>query len=144
MAKPEIDRQKGSPVSDNDLCRYLKLSDEDFFVLMRNSRFPEHVDIDSTLSTTTETGLTYADILENKAYPVLDDQIIAAEHREVVFSLIKKLSIIDQRICSLYYSHQLTLEEVGAELNLTAGRVHQRLKTVTEKLQRYLRRYRVT
>jgi len=79
--------------------------------------------------------LREADVLEDM---LSEDPVLAAEHKDIRDLVTRGLSRVERLIIVLYYFDEMTMKEIGRELDLSESRVSQMHSAILLRLRKQL------
>lgn len=128
----------GFEPSTQDLAEQLQLPEAEINHLLFISQSPTSLDIPVGDE---DNSMTKADFIEQQVYEPALTTIFKKELIDAINAAINTLSSKEAQIISCRFgintSHEMTLEEIGRELNLTRERVRQIQVAAIKKLQQY-------
>ncbi|CAM3870574.1 RNA polymerase sigma factor for flagellar operon [Vibrio aerogenes CECT 7868] len=123
----DLTRQLGRQPTDTEIIRALGTDEQDYYDRLNASLAGEIQSLDQ--------------LLENGLESHIDEQYEGMEHEHIRRSLeqaLGKLSTRDQLLLTLFYQHELNLQEIALVLNLTPPRICQLHKQALKQLNHYL------
>jgi RNA polymerase sigma factor for flagellar operon FliA len=136
-----VQRELGSPPSDEDVAGYLEMSLDDYYKLLNETKGVSILSSDDLPPDYCEAHTqdeVLAKIDENNPFSLL----MQDELRETLKDSIESLPEKEALVLSLYYYEELTLKEIGLVLELSESRISQlhsqailRLRSVLKKLR---------
>lgn len=121
----ELEREKGRPITDQEVMEHMDMSEKEFVALIRDINNATLVSLDGPGLEENDQITSMYDVVENK---FSDDPYKSFEKDEVMsllISTIEKLPEQEKIVMALYYYEELTLREIGQVLHITESRVSQ-------------------
>ncbi|SHO55681.1 FliA/WhiG family RNA polymerase sigma factor [Vibrio quintilis] len=123
----DLTRQLGRQPTDTEIIRALGTDEQDYYDRLNASLAGEIQSLDQ--------------LLENGLESHIDENYQDMEHEHIRRSLeqaLGNLSTRDQLLLTLFYQHELNLQEIALVLNLTPPRICQLHKQALKQLNHYL------
>jgi RNA polymerase primary sigma factor len=125
-AKEELSLKAGAEVTVKELAQYTKFSEEEINTILSISQPPVSLeDFDSE----EENSFAPIDFLEQQAFPHPLKKIAESELENLIAKALKILSTREAKIIRCHFGidgdNEMTLQDIGSELNLTRERVRQ-------------------
>ncbi len=126
-AKDELTNKTGREPSDQELADYVKLSPDEVNTILAISQTA--VPLESFDEDEDDQTFAPIDFLEQKVFAHSYARIAESQLQNLISSAVKTLNAREAKILCAHFGigkdHQMTLQEIGAELNLTRERVRQ-------------------
>jgi len=125
-AKEELSLKIGGEVTVKDIAEHTKFSEEEINVILSISQPPVSLD---GFDDDEENSFAPIDFLEQQAFPHPLKKIAESELESILTKALKILSTREAKIISCHFGidcdSEMTLQDIGSELNLTRERVRQ-------------------
>ena len=123
----ELEQRLERPPSAQELADHLEVSLNDVRQSLQNNG--RHVSMDAPLIHGDESSSSMYDILPNESLPGPEKGLLLESLRKEIYRSLSTLTVREGEIVKLYFglgqNSPLTLEEIGAQFNLTRERVRQ-------------------
>jgi len=134
----ELEDELGRSPTDEELRERLGLTEEEFKKLLRQVNIPENVSLERFIAPQSEDELRLKDMLQDDSEQEPDNLVAYNQMKEVLGEAIDKLSEKEKLVVTLYYYEDLTLQEIGEVMELTAARISQLHTKAIFRLRGYL------
>ncbi len=141
-AVKNIEDQKGSPATDEEISKELGISLEAYYDMLTNIHGASVLSLDEFIKT--KKNDSYSQTRFQSSLKTLEtpaDFFDREELKSVIADTIRTLTPKEQMVVSLYYYDELTLKEIGEVLTLTESRICQIHTAVLVKLKSRLQDY---
>ncbi len=141
-AVKRVEEQKGSAAGDEEICKELGVSLENYYDMLTSIHGASVLSLDDFIKT--KKNDTYSQTRFQTAIKGDDNPAVCfdkEEFKSVLAKIIKTLSKKEQMVISLYYYDELTLKEIGKVLTLTESRICQIHTAILVKLKVKLQDY---
>lgn len=137
-----IEDRKGSPATDEEVCRELGVALEAYYDMLTHIHRASVLSLDDFIKTKKNDTYSKTSFQSNiKSDETPADCFDKKELKSVLARSIKTLSQKEQMVVSLYYYDELTLKEIGEVLSLTESRICQIHTAILVKLKSRLQDY---
>ncbi len=141
-AVKNIEDQKGSPATDEEISTELGISLEAYYDMLTNIHGASVLSLDEFIKTKKNDSYSQTRFQASlKSLETPADSFDREELKSVIADTIKTLTPKEQMVVSLYYYDELTLKEIGEVLTLTESRICQIHTAVLVKLKARLQDY---
>lgn len=141
-AAKQVEDQKGSAASDEEISEVLGVSLEHYYDMLTSIHGASILSLDEFIRTRkndTYSRTRFQSAIKGEENP--ETCFDREEFKSVLAKNIKTLSEKEQLVVSLYYYDELTLKEIGEVLSLTESRICQIHTAVLGKLKKKLQDY---
>jgi RNA polymerase sigma factor for flagellar operon FliA len=137
----KLESQEGRPATDEEMCKELNVSQDEFHDLLNKARAISLLNIDDSASFNRGDKKLMAGILEKDRSANPFNAVNFKDARDRIKEGIKSLPEKQRLVLSLYYYEDLNLKEIGQVLDVTESRVSQLHTQAIMKLKVKLRDY---
>lgn len=137
-ALKELENKLGRSPTDEELRERLELSEEEFKDFLQQVNIPENVSLERFIAPQSKDKFQLRDMLEADVETEPDKMVAYSQMKEVLGTAIEKLSKKERLVVTLYYYEDLTLQEIGEIMELTAARISQLHTKAIFRLRGYL------
>ena len=124
-AYKKLEAELGRPAENNEMCKELKCTQEEFYDLLNKSKSISLLNIDDSTSFTRGDKKLMIGLMENSKnanpFTLVSHKNLKEKMKEGIASLGEKQRLV----LSLYYYEDLNLKEIGQILDVTESRVSQ-------------------
>ncbi|MBI2605029.1 MAG: FliA/WhiG family RNA polymerase sigma factor [Deltaproteobacteria bacterium] len=124
-AYAKIEQDKGRPADDDEVCKQLNITREEYHALLAEVRSISLLSYDDLSGLTKGDKRGSIEFSESTRAPTPYAEVNSAHVKKVVAEAIKDLPEKQRLVLSLYYYEDLNLKEIGKVLDVTESRVSQ-------------------
>lgn len=124
-ARQELEQERKHEVSDSEICKYLKINQNQLNDIYDSLNYLASVSLEATLFNQDDDGITIEDTIQDRGIQNVDEQLIEDERKQALQDSIETLAEREQIILNLYYKEELTLKEIAEILGISIARVSQ-------------------
>ncbi len=124
-AYQKLEGELGRPATDDEMCKELNMSQEEFHDLLNKAKSVSLLNIDDSASFNRGDKKLMMGLLENRRSSNPYAAVNYKKARERIKEGIKSLPEKQRLVLSLYYYEDLNLKEIGQVLDVTESRVSQ-------------------
>ncbi|MBT3585235.1 MAG: FliA/WhiG family RNA polymerase sigma factor [Halobacteriovoraceae bacterium] len=135
----KLDSELGRPASDEEMCKELQLSQDDFYDLLNKAKSISLLNIDDSGSFNRGDKKLMAGLMEDNRTTNPFNAVSYKNIRDKIKEGIAGLPEKQRLVLSLYYYEDLNLKEIGQVLDVTESRVSQLHTQAIMKLRHRLR-----
>jgi RNA polymerase sigma factor for flagellar operon FliA len=135
----KLESQLGRPANDEEMCKELECSQEEFHDLLNKSKSVSLLNIDDSASFNRGDKKLMAGLMEDSRMSNPFNAVSYKNVRDKIKEGIKSLPEKQRLVLSLYYYEDLNLKEIGQVLSVTESRVSQLHTQAIMKLKTKLR-----
>ncbi len=121
----KLERELGRPASDEEMCRELKIGQDEYFELINQAKSISLLNIDDSSTFGKGDKKLMLNILDNRFNNNPQGNVNIIKIKERLKEGIKTLPEKHRLVLSLYYYEDLNLKEIGQVLEVTESRVSQ-------------------
>ncbi len=121
----EIEREKGRPATDEEVCRYLNISIKELDEYFSKINVANIYSLEESIGESEDGSSTLGSIIEDKKSENPHEKLEKKEIKEALMEGIKELSEKERIVINLYYYEELTLKEIGKVMDISESRVSQ-------------------
>ena len=121
----KIEHEKRRPASDQEVCDELKISPEEYAVLLNEVRSVSLLNYDDLNSLTKSDKKSMLGLIENGRFSTPFAEVSRTNLKSLVEKAISDLPEKQRLVLALYYYEDLNLKEIGRVLEVTESRVSQ-------------------
>lgn len=137
----KLESELGRPATDEEMCKELSCSQEEFHDLLNKAKSVSLLNIDDSASFNRGDKRLLAGLMEDSRGANPYSAVSYKNMRESIKEGIKGLAEKQRLVLSLYYYEDLNLKEIGQVLDVTESRVSQLHTQAILKLKGRLKRY---
>ena len=135
----KLEADLGRPATDDEMCKELSLSQDDFYDLLNKAKSISVLNIDDSATFNKGDRKLIAGLMEDSRSTNPFHAVNHKNLREKIKESIKSLPEKQRLVLSLYYYEDLNLKEIGQVLDVTESRVSQLHTQAVLKLRAKLR-----
>jgi len=139
-AYAKLEGELGRPATDEEMCEELKVSMDDFYELIKQSKSVSLLNIDDAVSFSNGDKKLMVNIMDEKRGLNPFAEVNYKSIQALMVDAIKALPEKQRLVLSLYYYEDLNLKEIGQVLDVTESRVSQLHTQAIIKIKARLRR----
>jgi len=140
QASAKLKEKLGREPTEGELAGEMGMTDTELFELITEIHGAYILSLDARMFEHAKTGeTTLGDITVNTAGFSPEESALKKEMEQSLVEAIRKLSINEQHVITLYYYDELTLKEIGEVLGLSESRICQIHRAVIRKLKQSLK-----
>jgi RNA polymerase sigma factor for flagellar operon FliA len=124
-AYAKIESAKGSPATDEEMCKELSINQDEFYDLLNKSKSVSVLNIDDSASFNKGDKKLISGLMEDNKNSNPFNAVANKGSRDKIKEGIAQLPEKQRLVLSLYYYEDLNLKEIGQVLNVTESRVSQ-------------------
>ncbi|OUR98633.1 RNA polymerase subunit sigma [Halobacteriovorax marinus] len=124
-AYAKIESAKGSPATDEEMCKELGINQDEFYDLLNKSKSVSVLNIDDSASFNKGDKKLISGLMEDNKNSNPFNAVANKGSRDKIKEGIAQLPEKQRLVLSLYYYEDLNLKEIGQVLNVTESRVSQ-------------------
>lgn len=121
----EIEREKGRPATDEEVCRYLNISIKELDEYFSKINVANIYSLEESIGDSEDGSSTLGSIIEDKKSENPQEKLEKKEIKEALMEGIKGLTEKERTVITLYYYEELTLKEIGKVMDISESRVSQ-------------------
>ncbi len=121
----EIERQKGRPATDEEVCNYLNISIKELDEYFSKINVANVYSLEESIGDNEDGNSTLGSIIEDKKSENPHENLEKKEIKEALLAVIKELTEKEKTVITLYYYEELTLKEIGKVMDISESRVSQ-------------------
>ncbi|GAB6137632.1 FliA/WhiG family RNA polymerase sigma factor [Halanaerobaculum tunisiense] len=134
----ELENKLGYSPTDQELREELNLSQVEYNDLLSQINIPENVSLEKTIAQQDGDQLKIKDLIRSSSEQEPDYVYDYRQMKKILGQAIEKLPDKEKLVVSLYYHDDLTLQEIGEVMDLTAARISQLHTKAIFRLRGYL------
>ena len=120
-----VEQRQGRPATEEEVCRELSLSSDEYAELLEATKPLSFLPLDSdALSEDSETFRLH-EIIPDETQVSARDELERKELVQIVMKRIQMLPDMPKKILAMYYFEEMRLSEIAAAFGLTEGRISQ-------------------
>jgi RNA polymerase sigma factor for flagellar operon FliA len=121
----EIEQRSGCPATEEDICRALKLSSEEYSQLLEEVKPVTFLPLDSAAYSEETDEIALHDVIEDEEQLSAEEQLERKELILLVMERLQQLPDVPKKVMAMYYFEDMRLAEIAAAFGLTEGRISQ-------------------
>lgn len=121
----EIEREKGRPATDEEVCGYLNISIKELDEYFSKINVANIYSLEESIGDSEDGSSTLGSIIEDKKSENPQEKLEKKEIKEALLEGIKGLTEKERTVITLYYYEELTLKEIGKVMDISESRVSQ-------------------
>ncbi len=136
QARKSLEMELGRKPTNDEMCRKLKVSKEDFDKILKDGKATQTVSLSRKwFETDSNKDVREIDVLKDERQV---NPFTAVQRRDLKDLITRGLSRAERLIVILYYYEEMTMKEIGVTLDLSESRVSQMHSSILARLKAQL------
>lgn len=132
----ELEIEYGRPPLDEEVAKFLKISVDEYYLLLKEVNISSLVSIDE--------NVYYFETISDQNTVVPEQHIQEKEMKETLAKLIEDLPERENKVILLYYYEELTLKEISRVLEVSESRVSQLHTKAVSRIRAHMSKYHLS